>query len=110
MSSVGISPDISPSHMPARRRGVSVRLVVLLALVALPFLYFGYVIVDQSLNGGVTKHGNYYDVDLKSLGYFPFDPAKDDLDNVPARWRALDGKRVALAGEMFVPGSAGDNI
>jgi hypothetical protein len=111
MSTLQVSPDITTTALPPRRRPrVSLRLIVLLAVVSLPFLYFGYVILDQSLNGGVTKHANYYDVDLKSLGYFPFDPAKDDLSNVPARWRELDGKRVALVGEMYAPGEASDRI
>ena len=118
MSTLQISPDLSPSAsrpapagpLPARRPRISLRLVVLLGLVALPFLYFGYVIIDQSLNGGVTRHGTYYDVDLKSLGYFPFDAAKDGIENVPRRWRELDGKRVALNGEMFVPASAGAKL
>ena len=97
------------SKKPARSR-FNLRLIVLLALVAAPFLYFGYIIIDQSLNGGVTKRGDYYDVDLKSLGYFPFDAAKDDISNVPSRWRELDGKRVALQGEMYAPEAAGDNL
>jgi hypothetical protein len=92
------------------RSRVSLRLVVLLALLTAPFAYFGYVIIDQSLHGGVTNRGSYYDVDLKSLGYFPFDAEKDDLDNVPAQWRQLDGKRVALNGEMYAPDSSGDNV
>ena len=99
--------------VPERRRArprINVRLIVVLALVALPFLYFGYVILDQSLNGGINNRGSYYDVDLKSLGYFPFDAAKDDINSVPQRWRALDGKRVALQGEMFDPMSAGDKL
>jgi len=92
------------------RPSISLRLIVLLALVSAPFVYFGYVIIDQSLHGGVTNRGSFYDVDLKSLGYFPFDAAKDDIDNVPAQWRQLDGKRVALNGEMYAPDSSGDNI
>jgi hypothetical protein len=92
------------------RPRISLRLVVLLAVVAAPFVYFGYVILDQTLNGGVTNRGSYFDVDLKSLGYFPFDAAKDDIGNVPERWRQLDGKRVALNGEMYAPESAGDDI
>jgi len=111
MSTLQVSPDYSTSAVPPRRRPrINLRLVVLLAVVSLPFLYFGYVILDQSLNGGITHHGTYSDVDLKSLGYFPFDPVKDDLNNVPAKWRQLDGKRVALQGEMYAPGEASDQI
>ena len=104
------SPDYA---VPAARRPgprISFRLLVVLALVAAPFVYFGYVIIDQSLHGGVTNRGSYYEVDLKSLGYFPFDANKDDLDNVPAQWRQLDGKRVALQGEMYAPSGAGDTV
>ena len=94
----------------AHRPRVNLRLVMVLALVALPFLYFGYVIVDQALHKGVVNRGNYYDVDLKSLGYFPFDPAKDDVNDIPKQWRDLDGKRVALVGEMYIGGSAAPKV
>ena len=123
MSTLNASPGFSPASSPAaaapvsyegrplhRRPRVSLRLVMLLGLLAAPFLYFGYVILDQSLSGGVTNRGSYYEVDLKSLGYFPFDDAQDSIDDVPARWRALDGKRVALHGEMYAPESAGDKV
>lgn len=99
----------APAARPPRSR-FTLRMAVVLALVAVPFAYFAYVIVDQSLNGGVTKHADYYDVDLKSLGYFPFDGVKDDINSVPSRWRELDGKRVALQGEIFNPDTAGENI
>ena len=95
--------------LPARRR-ISLRLILLLTLVAAPFIYFGYVIVDQAVNKGVVNRGSYYDVDLKSLGYFPFDQTKDDVQDIPQRWRNLDGKRVALVGEMWTGGSAAPKV
>ena len=98
--------DYTARPLPARPRRVSLRLVLLIGLVAAPFLYFGYVIVDQAVHKGVVDRGSYYDVDLKSLGYFPFDAANDDFNDVPERWRALDGKRVALVGEMYAGGSS----
>ena len=113
LSSASPSPAsaAAPSPRPVRaRRRITPQLAVVLALVALPFVYFGYVIVDQSLHGGITNRGSYFEVDLKSLGYFPFDAAKDDLGDVPAQWRQLDGKRVALQGEMFAPDGAGDKV
>jgi hypothetical protein len=102
------SPAAAP--LPARRPRVNVRLVMVLALVALPFVYFGYVIVDQALHKGVVNRGNYYEVDLKSLGYFPFDANRDDVNDIPQQWRALDGKRVALVGEMYTGGSAAPKV
>jgi hypothetical protein len=85
-------------------------MVVLLGLLCLPFAYFAYVIVDQSLSRGVKDHGSYVEVDLKSLGFFPFDAAGDDLRAVPERFRKLDGRRVVLQGEMFADSSAGATV
>lgn len=86
------------------------RLVALLALLALPFLYFGYVIIDQAITGGVKDRGSYLEVDLKSLGQFPFDPVQDDTGNIPEIWRNLHGKRVMLTGEMYAGGSAAPKV
>jgi hypothetical protein len=96
--------------LPARRPRVNLRLVVLLGVLALPFLYFAYVIVDQALTGGVSRSGDVYSVDLKSLGSFPFDPVQDDDSSIPSRWRELDGKKVALVGEMYAGGSAAPKV
>jgi hypothetical protein len=107
MSTFGANPAIS---IPARRSPINLRLVVLLAVIALPFLYFGYVIIDQAVTGGIKDRGSYLEVDLKSLGNFPFDAAQDDLNTVPQIWRKLDGKRVMLTGEMYVDGSAAPEV
>ncbi len=101
--------ELTLSKPPVTSR-VNVRLVVLMSVVAVPFLYFLFIIVRQAVTGGVIDRGTYVEVDLKSLGYFPFDPAKDTLDNVPERWRQLDGKRVLLEGEMFTQDSASDRV
>ena len=101
--------ELTLSKPPVTSR-VNVRLVVLMAVVAVPFLYFLFIIVRQAMTGGVIDRGTYVEVDLKSLGYFPFDEMKDTLDNVPQRWRELDGKRVMLEGEMWAPNEASDDV
>src|SRR5688500_1935279 len=104
MSTLQANPTMT---MPARRRSpINVRLVVLLAVIALPFIYFGYVIVDQAVSGGIKDRGSYLEVDLKTLGSFPFDSVQDDINSVPKKWRDLDGKKVMLSGEMYAGGSA----
>ena len=108
MSTINYSPPLAT--LPPRRSPISLRLVVLLAFLGLPFIYFGYVIIDQALSGGVHDRGDYYEVDLKSLGSFPFDPAQDGTDNIPEKWRKLDGKKVALVGEMYAGGSAAPKV
>jgi hypothetical protein len=99
-----------PASLPARRPRVNLRLVVLLGILALPFLYFGYVIIDQAVTGGVSKSGDVYNVDLKSLGSFPFDPNQDEDGSIPQRWRDLNGKKVALVGEMYAGASAAPKV
>lgn len=107
MSTLQANP---PMSLSVRRPRINVRLLVLLAFVGLPFVYFGYVIVEQAVTGGVRDRGDYLEVDLKSLGQFPFDPVQDDINGVPQRWRKLDGKRVMLVGEMYAGGSAAPKV
>ena len=108
MSTLQASPTLAVPR--PRRVSINFRLVALLALLALPFMYFGYVIIDQAITGGVKDRGSYLEVDLKSLGQFPFDPVQDDTASVPERWRKLDGKKVMLTGEMYAGGSAAPKV
>ena len=107
MSTINYSPPIT---LPPRRRPINFRMIVMLAFLCLPFLYFGYVIIDQAVTGGVRDRGSYLEVDLKSLGQFPFDPGQDDTSSIPERWRKLDGKKVMLTGEMYAGGSAAPKV
>jgi len=94
-----------------RRRGaINARLIIFLAIVSFPFFWFGYVIVNQTLTGGIQHHGDYSEVDLKSLGNFPLDGSNGTLNDIPSRWRDLDGKRVLLEGFMYAPNAAGDTV
>jgi len=43
----------------------------------------------------------YTPVDLKPLGNFPMDPLNGSDKDIPARFRKLDGHRVALQGSMW---------
>jgi hypothetical protein len=98
------------SHKPMSGSRINVRLIVMLAVVATPFLYFAYVIARDMMTGGVIDRGSYAEVDLKSMGNFYFDATKDSVDSVPERFRRLDGKRVLLEGEMFAPNEAADDV
>ena len=75
---------------------------VVLAIVGFPV----YIYVDSVLSGGIHQHGNYYEADLKAMSDFPFDQESGSLTDVPQKWRALDGKRVVVVGQIWAPGSA----
>jgi hypothetical protein len=55
----------------------------------------------------ISWEGNYYAVDLKWMGNFPFDAYRDDERAIPKDVLGLDGKKVKFEGEMYAPNSAG---
>ncbi len=84
--------------MKPKNKKSNVRLIVFLSLVVLLCLVgIVYPMVDYQIHHGLKHRDGYDEVDLKSLGYFTFDPS-GTIDQVPPRWRALDGKRVQLEG------------
>jgi hypothetical protein len=83
--------------------------VVLLAGVALliiggPF----FVWARDALSGGIINHGQYLEVNLKAMSTFDMDQTNGRITDVPNKFRDLEGKRVALIGEMWAPKDAGD--
>src|SRR5437868_616797 len=95
---------------PPLSQRVNVKLLVFLAIVTLPFVWFFYLFVSSVWSGGISRHGDYTEVDLKSLGYFPLDQQNGTLDDVPGPFRKLDGQRVVLKGMMFAGQSAGAKL
>ncbi|HEY0010245.1 MAG TPA: hypothetical protein VGB55_16090, partial [Tepidisphaeraceae bacterium] len=61
----------------------------------------------EQLTGGIEQRGDVYRVNLKAMSTFPFDQKFGTIDDVPTKFRELDGKRVELIGEMYAPQSSG---
>src|SRR5918993_240852 len=77
-------------------RMIGFALVVLL-LVGYPM----YVYVDSAVSGGIKEAGDGYKaVELQAMSSFLFDQNKGTIDDVPAKWRELDGQKVILEGKM----------
>src|SRR5215211_4536516 len=94
------------AHVPLSQR-INLRMVVfgliVLALVGVPLYWY----LSVALTGGIRDAGNgYKDVDLMSMVMFPFDQKYGTIGDVPAKYRALDGQRVILTGEMVPMESA----
>jgi len=83
------------------------RLLIFLVIVALPFCWFGWQLASEAVNGGIHRQGDVTLVDLKTLGHFNFDRERSTIDDVPPRFRALDGQRVVLEGFMYSDDRAG---
>src|SRR5256886_7104829 len=47
---------------------------------------------------------------LKAIGNFDFDRDSGKLSDVPPQYRALDGQKVLLMGEIYAPHEAGPNV
>jgi hypothetical protein len=107
MSSTGMSGQFTLPRRPLLQR-INLRMVLLAALAMLliggPF----YVWARDAMSGGIINHGDYSDVNLKAMSSFDLDQTNGQPDDVPAKFRALEGKRVRLVGEMWAPRDAGD--
>ena len=101
----------APPRPPVARKPLSerinVRLIVFLLIAALPFAWCLWLIVDNRM---IVNEGDYYAVDLKGMGNFPFDARLDTAEAIPKEVRELNGKKVRFEGEMFAPGQASDDV
>jgi hypothetical protein len=84
-------------------------MIFFIAFVALLVGYPVYVMIDMQLSGGVKRlSSGYMDVDLKAMSTFTFDQNNGTIDDIPQKWRDLDGKKVVVHGEMWAADDAGD--
>ena len=90
---------------------INVRILVFTAVMALVIGFPAYVFIDSALSGGIKDRGDgYKEVDLKAMSTFSFDQNDGRIDDVPQKWRELNGKRVVLRGEMYAPNAASNRI
>lgn len=87
---------------------VNYRLIILAGVV---FLFVGapfFIWARDALSGGIIRHGDYADVNLKAMSSFDMDQMNGSPEDIPAKFRGLEGTRVHLVGEMWAPNEAGD--
>jgi len=84
------------------------RLIIFVIAVGIVVGYPLYVYLDAAVSGGIKDAGGgYKEVDLKAMSTYFFNQEEGKIDDIPAKWRALDGQKVVLYGEMWQPQSAG---
>ncbi|MDB5329784.1 MAG: hypothetical protein JWP03_935 [Phycisphaerales bacterium] len=93
-----------------RKLRVNMRMLVAGAAIGLPVFWFTSAFVEQVVYGGVHRHDGWTEADLKALGNFPFNKETGTIDQVPSKYRALDGQRVVLTGFMYSNTGAGDRV
>ena len=79
------------------------RTYALIATVLFLFGYPIYIYTDTLITGGITQRGDLLVVDLKALSSFEMDQDTGTTQDIPLRYRQLDGKRVLLVGQMWDP-------
>jgi hypothetical protein len=90
---------------------INFRMLFFIATIAVIVGYPVYVLVDTQLSRGIKDAGGgYLEVNLKSMSTFSFDQVNGNLEEIPEHYRALDGKKVVLKGEMWSPMGAGDEV
>jgi hypothetical protein len=85
----------------------------MLALIGTAIFLFGYPTweyVDSLVTGGITMRDGLLVVDLKALSSFEMDQDNGTNEDIPLRYRKLDGKRVLLVGQMYNPYGANDKV
>lgn len=99
----------SPGKIPLRER-INLRIIVFVVAIGAIVGFPVYLFVDSVVTGGVKDRGDYKEVDLKAMSDFPFDQTRGTLEDVPERWRRLDGERILVTGEIWVRNSTSSQL
>lgn len=88
----------------------NLRMFAFIGIIAVLVGYPLYVLISEQVTGGIHHSGGYIETNLKAMGNFNFDGNNGTIEDVPAQWRALDGKKLSLEGEIWAPNEASDEI
>jgi hypothetical protein len=93
---------------------INPRLLTFAGIVLLAIGMPVYIYVDTTVSGGIWNakddRGSYKLVDLKAISQFEMDQVSATDADIPAKYRALDGQRVLLQGEMYLARMAGPRL
>lgn len=87
------------AHVPLSER-INFRMVLVGALLLVLLGYPIYRMLRLQLTGGITRHADFTEIDLKFLSDFPMDQVNATDNDIPKQWREMNGKPVMLVGEM----------
>ena len=79
------------NNKPSLSERINFRMIAVTAVVLFLVGYPVYQYVSASLNKGIAKHGDIYNVDLKSLGNFPFDDTNGTVNDINSVFGQVNG-------------------
>jgi hypothetical protein len=80
--------------------------LIVLAVIGTPVYWF----LEETITGGIIDRGEYKEVNLQAMSLFPLDQENGKFEDIPEKWRNLDGQRVILQGEMYAPNSSSSDV
>ena len=97
---------MTAAKVPLSER-INLRMVIFFAVILIPIGYVVYLFADTWISHGIwdakdDRFGSYKKVDLKAMSMFQLNQMAATDADIPAEYRALDGKRVMLAGEQYL--------
>ncbi len=97
---------------PAKRRPrINARMIVFVLVFGTIIGFPLYVYISSALTHGISQRADgVTEIDLKFMSTFTLDQAIGKTEDIPERFRALDGKKVALVGEMWTGNSSADVV
>ena len=95
--------SVAAPSIPLKER-INLRIIIFIGIFAFILGVPMYLILDTAISGGMKNRGNYFEVDLKAMSTFPFDQEDGRIDDVPPKWRELNGKVIEMTGEI-APGT-----
>ena len=96
---------------PVGNGGAIARIALFAMIVLVPVAALGYVYWDFQRSGGIKEMADGTKlVDLKAMSTFSFDQENGTVEDVPEKFRALDGEKVLLEGEMVSTTSAAGRV
>jgi hypothetical protein len=103
-----------PNYAPAQSKPsvferINLRMIVFVAVVIGLVGFPVYIYLQSAITGGIRDvGGGFKECDLKAMSLFTFDQNSGKDEDVPQKWRALDGQKVVLYGEIWDSHDASD--
>ena len=81
---------------------VNLRMLVFIAVIGFLVGYPIYILIDAQMSGGVKNAANGYKlVDLKAMSSFELDQTNGTINDIPSKWRDLEGQKVINHNGLF---------
>ncbi len=109
-STTGLPYEPRPMFEPSRSllERINWRIIIFTAVVVSIIGGIFGMWLNEVITGGIHNHGAFKEVDLKAMSTFDMDQQNATMDDIPQKWRSLEGQKVLMIGEMWAPKSAGD--